>query len=84
MFPLLFVILFLSNAFFPTNLLLQPSATVAEYNPLSFIVDGLREPIVAGFSAADSAAAVASVLGLGAIGMALCASAIRARARRGG
>jgi ABC-2 type transport system permease protein len=84
LFPLLFVILFLSNAFFPINLLLEPSATIAEYNPLSFIVDGLREPIVASFSATDSAAALASVLGIAAFGMWLCAAAIRARARRGG
>jgi len=84
LFPLLFVILFLSNAFFPTNLLLEPSATVAEYNPLSFIVDGLREPIVAGFSATDSLAALASVAGFTALGLALCAAAIRARAMRGG
>jgi ABC-2 type transport system permease protein len=84
LFPLLFVILFLSNAFFPINLLLEPSATIAEYNPLSFIVDGLREPIIAGFSGTDSLAAVASVLGIGAFGMWLCGAAIRSRARRGG
>jgi ABC-2 type transport system permease protein len=84
LFPLLFVILFLSNAFFPINLLLEPSATIAEYNPLSFIVDGLREPMIAGFSGTDSLAAIASVLGIGALGMWLCAAAIRSRARRGG
>jgi ABC-2 type transport system permease protein len=84
LFPLLFVILFLSNAFFPINLLLEPSATISEYNPLSFIVDGLREPIIAGFSAGDSAAALASVLGIIAIGLVLCAAAIRGQARRGG
>jgi ABC-2 type transport system permease protein len=84
LFPLLFVILFLSNAFFPINLLLEPSATIAEYNPLSFIVDGLREPIIADFSAVDSIAALASVVGIGAFGMWLCAAAIRSRARRGG
>ena len=35
LFPLIFVILFLSSAFFPTNLLLEPASSVAEYNPLS-------------------------------------------------
>ena len=55
LFPLVFVILFLSDAFFPANLMLEPAATVAEYNPLSFIVDGIREPIIAGFDGARRA-----------------------------
>ena len=46
LFPLIFVILFLSSAFFPINLLLEPAASVAEYNPLSFIVEGIREPVI--------------------------------------
>ena len=40
LFPLVFVILFLSSAFFPDTLLLEPAATIAEYNPLCFIVEG--------------------------------------------
>ena len=47
LFPLVFVILFLSSAFFPANLMLEPAASVADYNPLSFIVEGLRAPIIA-------------------------------------
>ena len=84
LFPLVFVILFLSNAFFPTNLLLEPAATVAEYNPLSFIVDGIREPIIASFSGPHELAAVASILGIGAVGLGLSAAAMRGRVRRGG
>lgn len=83
MFPLLFVILFLSTAFFPANLMLEPAADVAEYNPLSFIVDGIREPIVTSFSAGDELLAVISILALGALGMALSAAALRGRMRRG-
>jgi ABC-2 type transport system permease protein len=84
MFPLLFVILFLSTAFFPANLMLQPAADAAEYNPLSFIVDGIREPIIASFSGPDELLAVLSILGFGAAGMALSAAALRGRMRRGG
>jgi len=83
LFPLVFVILFLSNAFFPINLLLEPSATVAEYNPLSFIVDGIREPIISGFSGPDELAAIASIAGIMAFGMILSARAMEGRARRG-
>ena len=51
LFPLIFVILFLSSAFFPVNLLLEPAGSIAEYNPLSFIVEGIREPVISARSA---------------------------------
>ncbi|MGZ5419749.1 MAG: ABC transporter permease [Solirubrobacterales bacterium] len=84
LFPIVFVILFLSNAFFPANLILEPAQTIAEYNPLSYIVDGVREPIVSGFSATDTLQALAAIAGLGAIGIGLSAVALRARLRGGG
>jgi ABC-2 type transport system permease protein len=83
MFPLVFVILFLSDAFFPANLMLDPASWVAEYNPLSFIVNGIREPIIAGWSATAQFKAIASILGVGAIGLTLCSFALRGRLRRG-
>src|SRR5687767_9847883 len=46
LFPLVFVILFLSTAFFPANLILEPAGSVAEFNPLSFVVDGVRDPTI--------------------------------------
>jgi ABC-2 type transport system permease protein len=82
-FPLVFVILFLSDAFFPANLMLEPAAWVAQYNPLSFIVNGIREPIIGGWSATTQLKAIASVIGIGALGFALCAAAMRGRLRRG-
>ncbi|MGH2923711.1 MAG: ABC transporter permease [Solirubrobacterales bacterium] len=84
LFPLVFVVLFLSTAFFPANLMLEPAASVAEYNPLSFIVEGIREPIVGEFQLADQLEAIAAVLGIGLIGIALSWAALRGRARRGG
>ena len=82
-FPLVFVILFLSDAFFPANLMLEPASWVAQYNPLSFIVNGIREPIIAGWSATTQLKAIASVIGVGALGFALCSLAMRGRIRRG-
>jgi ABC-2 type transport system permease protein len=82
-FPLVFVIMFLSDAFFPANLMLDPAGWVAEYNPLSFIVNGVREPIIAGWSLTTQLKAVASVLGIGAFGLTLCRFALRGRVRRG-
>jgi ABC-2 type transport system permease protein len=83
-FPLVFVVLFLSDAFFPANLMLEPAASVAEYNPVSFIVNGIREPIVAGFAGEDELKAIVSVLAIGAIGFWLSAAAVRSRVRTGG
>jgi ABC-2 type transport system permease protein len=82
-FPLVFVILFLSDAFFPVNLMLEPASWVAQYNPLSFIVNGIREPIINGWSWDDQLKAIASVLGIGALGLFLCSLALRGRVRRG-
>jgi ABC-2 type transport system permease protein len=82
-FPLVFVILFLSDAFFPANLMLEPASWVAQYNPFSFIVNGIREPIIDGWSATTQLKAIASVLGIGALGFVLCAGAMRYRLRRG-
>jgi ABC-type multidrug transport system permease subunit len=82
-FPLVFVILFLSDAFFPANLMLDPAGWVAQYNPLSFIVNGIREPIIDGWHLTTQLKAIASVIGIGAFGLLLCRGALRGRVRRG-
>jgi ABC-2 type transport system permease protein len=83
LFPLMFVILFLSDAFFPANLMLEPAGSVAEYNPLSFIIEGIREPIVSAFDGPDELRALASVAAIGLAGLLLSAAAMRGRLRRG-
>jgi ABC-2 type transport system permease protein len=84
LFPLVFVILFLSSAFFPANLMLEPASSVAEYNPLSFIVEGVRDPVIASLSATAFWKAAGSILMIGAISIALSALALRRRLRLGG
>jgi ABC-2 type transport system permease protein len=84
LFPLVFVILFLSTAFFPDDLLLQPAASIAEWNPLSFIVEGIRDPVVSTLTSADLAKGLAATALLGLIGFGLSAAALRSRLRRSG
>jgi ABC-2 type transport system permease protein len=84
LFPLVFVVLFLSSAFFPQNLMLEPAKSIANYNPLSFIVDGLRDAIVFGFGGSDMLDAVLAVIGIAALGFLLSAAAMRYRVRTGG
>ena len=83
LFPLIFVVLFLSSAFFPANLLLEPAQSVAEYNPLSFIVEGIREPVIATLTAKSLGEALAAIALVGGVSIALSALALRRRLRLG-
>jgi ABC-2 type transport system permease protein len=83
LFPLVFVILFLSSAFFPADLLLQPAKAVADYNPISFIVEGVREPVISSLTVESFAEAVGAIALVGAISIALSALALRRRLRVG-
>ncbi len=83
MFPLVFVILFLSTAFFPEDLLLEPAQTIAEYNPLSFIVNAVRDPIAFSFLADDVLKGLLGLVVVGGFGVALAFSAMRHRLRVG-
>jgi len=80
-FPLAFVILFLSSAFFPQELMQEPAATAAAYNPLSFIVEGLREPVLYGVSGEAILHGLGGVAIVGIVGVTLTALAMRARLR---
>jgi ABC-2 type transport system permease protein len=84
LFPFVFVILFLSSAFFPQELMVEPAKTIATVNPLSFIAEGVRRPIIGGESAGDVAAALAAIAGIGLIALWLARGALRHRLRTGG
>ncbi|HEX8690551.1 MAG TPA: ABC transporter permease [Solirubrobacterales bacterium] len=83
MFPLVFVVLFLSTAFFPEGLMVEPAQTIAKYNPLSFVVEGIREPIVTGLNGTDVLDAVLAILGIAAFSLLLSARALRHRLKVG-
>ena len=83
LFPLVLVILFLSSAFFPENLMIQPAQTIARYNPLSLVVNGIRNPMIAGINPADTLEAVAAISGIVVLGLLLSARALRHRLRVG-
>ena len=80
-FPLVFVILFVSTAFFPENLLSSPSDVVAAYNPLSYIADGLRDPIISTTSAGPVLEGFAAAAAIAAAGITLSVLALRGRLR---
>jgi ABC-2 type transport system permease protein len=74
-FPLVFVILFVSSAFFPRDLLSAPADAIAAYNPLSYVADGMRDPIISSVSARPvlEGLAAAGGLALGAISLSVWA-----------
>lgn len=57
-FPLIFILLFISSAFFPTDLMEGWYQTAAEYNPLSWIIDGMRDQILVGFDVGEALTAI--------------------------
>jgi len=83
LFPLVLVVLFVSSAFFPVNLMIEPAKAIAEYNPMSFIVEGVRNPIIAGIDASDMLDATLAILGIFVLGLVLSARALRHRLRVG-
>src|SRR4051812_11591510 len=70
-FPLVFVILFLSTAFFPQGLLLEPANTISQLNPLSLIAHGIRGPIIGELRMEAIGKALGGIAIVGAIGLAL-------------
>ena len=79
-FPLFFVLLFLSSAFFPRDLIQQDwFRTVATYNPVSYMVEGIRSLVITGWDGQ----ALAQAFGIAAIAtvafLALSARALRTR-----
>jgi len=83
LFPLVLVVLFISSAFFPQELMIEPAKTIAQYNPLSFIAEGVREPMISEIDAADTLYAVLAILGIVVLGLVLSARALRHRLRVG-
>lgn len=79
-FPLFFVLLFLSSAFFPRDLIEQDwFRIVATYNPVSYMVEGIRSLVITGWDGR----ALAQAFGIAALAtagfLALSARALRTR-----
>lgn len=84
LFPLVFVVLFLSTAFFPEGLMVEPARTISEYNPLSFVVEGIRGPIIAELDGSEVLGAALAVAGIAVASLLLSLHALRHRLRTGG
>ena len=79
-FPLFFVLLFLSSAFFPRDLIEQDwFREVATYNPVSYLVEGIRSLVITGWDGQALAQAFGIAALMIAAFLALSAWALRTR-----
>ena len=82
-FPLFFVFLFLSSSSLPRDLIEQDwFRTIATYNPISYLFEGLRSLIIFGWQAKELALGFGFAAALAIIGVAGSASALRTRLAR--
>jgi ABC-2 type transport system permease protein len=81
-FLLFFPFAFLTTSTLPQEALTGWLATVADYNPVTYLLAGLRS-LNEGWDAGALAQAMAAVLGMGAVSMAMCFAALRGRTARG-
>lgn len=82
-FLLFFPFLFLTTSYVPRSQLTGWLHTVAAWNPVTYLLEGMRSLVSGGWSAALLGEAVLAMAAVGALSMALCFGALRARIRRG-
>jgi len=80
LFPVLFVFLFLSSMALPRPLIEQDwFRTIATYNPVSYLIEGIRSLFIDGFDAEALALAFGSALVIAGIFLALAVTNLRTR-----
>ena len=78
-FPLLFIALFFSSAFFPRETMSGIYGTLADLNPVSHLVEGMRDLVIEGVSASALARAILVPGVLAVISIAVSLRALRHR-----
>ena len=82
-FLLFFPFLFLTSSYVPRDQLSGWLDTVATFNPVTYLLEGLRSLIYGGWAWDDIGAALLAIVVVGAVSMSLCFAALRGRVKRG-
>ena len=83
LFPLLFVLLFLSSNALPRNLIEQDwFRTIATYNPVSYLLEAIRSLLITGWDAEALALGYGCALLLATVGVWACSRALKTRMLR--
>jgi ABC-2 type transport system permease protein len=80
-FPLTFILLFISSAFFPTELMTGVYQTLAEHNPITLMIDGIRHQTMIGFDLSEAAVSLAITGALAALAILGANVSLRRRLR---
>ena len=80
-FPLLFILLFFSSAFFPRETMSGLYKTIAGLNPISHLVEGLRALSLEGFSVSATARAILVPLAIAIVALYIASRQLNARLR---
>jgi ABC-2 type transport system permease protein len=82
-FLLFFPFAFLTTAFLPKAALTGWLSTVASWNPVTYLLDGLRSLVLEGWNGTALLKAVAAIAGMGTVSFTLAFVALRGRLKRG-
>ena len=80
-FPLTFISLFISSAFFPTESMSGIYRSIATRNPITWMVDGMRHQVVVGFDAGEAALSIGAAAALAVLAILGAQRALRTRLR---
>lgn len=80
-FPLFFALLFFSSAFFPRETMDGWFKVVADINPISYLVEAMRDQVIVGVDPRPTLIGLAVVIGLAALAIAGCWAAFHRRLR---
>jgi ABC-2 type transport system permease protein len=81
-FPVTFIGLFISSAFFPTEVMHGIYRSIATRNPVTWMVDGMRHQVVVGLDWSEAAVSLAVAGGLAALSIYGANRALQARLRQ--
>jgi ABC-2 type transport system permease protein len=82
-FLLFFPFLFLTSSYVPRDQLSGWLGGVAAWNPVTYLLDGLRSLVVDGWQWGELVQALSAIAVVGAVSMSLCFAALRGRISRG-
>ena len=82
-FLLFFPFLFMTSSYVPRSQLTGWLSTIAAWNPVTYILEGLRSLVTQGWQWETLAKAVVAIAAVAVVSMSLCLAALRGRTKRG-
>jgi ABC-2 type transport system permease protein len=82
-FLLFFPFLFMTSSYVPRSQLSGWLSVIATWNPVTYVLEGLRSLVTLGWQWASLGKAVLAIAAVGVLSMSLCLAALRGRTRRG-